>query len=129
MTEERNTYRFIFPRGILSRRMSGLELAGFVVSHMPTITGLLAHMPTIQREFLSLYNRIVSMEPSVLDEIHQWFTVEYHEHEDDAIVMRSPFPAEELSIEERNATARPIYEDDEARQRHELNKVKQLLGV
>jgi hypothetical protein len=120
MMAEEFTFRWHFPRGSLSKKMSGLELATFVMRHMPFIVPLLAEMPTIQRAFQSLFLRIATMEPSVLDEVHDWFKPIIRDEEDDIILMRPVLSEEERKLAELEADRAKagIWDTEETRAKH-----------
>lgn len=114
------TFRWHFPRGSLSKKMSGLELSVFVMKHMPFIVPLLASMPTVQRAFQALFVRIATLEPSVLDEIHDWFRPVIRDEEDDIILMVPVLTEEEYKLAELEAERAKggIWDTDETRAKH-----------
>ena len=87
---EVHKFRFPIPRGILSPRMSTLEIRSFIINHMRGILGmgLLADLrPDIQAEFHIIYRRLMFTPSERLDELQPWIRIEYHERDDDAIFI------------------------------------------
>jgi hypothetical protein len=82
-------FKWHVKRGILSKRMSGMELATFVITHMPAILGmgLLAHHPRVEAEFHAMLVKLATSPASVIDRLLGWIRVEWHEQEDDIIHM------------------------------------------
>ena len=84
-----NVFRWHFQRGLLSRRMSGLELAQFVLSHMPSILalGVLDHAPKAKAEFEAMLCLLISSPREAIDRLLPWIRVEFRKEEDDIIHM------------------------------------------
>jgi hypothetical protein len=84
-----NTFKWHFPRGMLSPRMSGLELCEFVLNHMQGVIccGLLSGYPQVEAEFKAMFVKLSTSPREVIDRILPWIRVEYHEHDDDIIHM------------------------------------------
>ncbi len=80
-------FRWHWPRGVLSRRMSAYEIAAFLLPHMPAILPLLGHHPQVQAEFRELLTRLACWPVEVLDELARWVRPVIHEEEDDVIVL------------------------------------------
>lgn len=68
------SFRWHFPPGTLKPRMSGLELATFLMGHMPTIIGcgLLRDHPRIHNEFCRIWLLFQMTPDAVLDDILPW---------------------------------------------------------
>lgn len=80
-------FKWHFPKGMLKPRMSGLELAGFILSHMPHVIGFFSHQPRVYAEFAKLLYRLVNMSEDKLDEVLPWIRVVYASEEDDIIYL------------------------------------------
>ena len=65
-------FRWHFPRGTLSKRMSGFELATFLMPHMPNVLPLLSGHPRAYKEFQEMLNRLVLWPQNMVDEILPW---------------------------------------------------------
>lgn len=105
-------FRFHYPRGTLSERMSGLELAHFLLPHLPYIVPLLSDMPVCQRALQRVLLDMVTMPADALDEIHRWLrpVCRANQVEDDEIIEIAPIDAdEEIGVLERMAASKPIY--------------------
>lgn len=92
VTEDGNehvTFQWHFQRGILDKRMSALELAGFILSQMLPIQGLLTHFKNqaILRDWQIMYLRLALWPEQVLDEMLPWIRSEPCEQEDSLIVL------------------------------------------
>lgn len=83
------TFKWHFPRGTLEKRMSGLELARFVLEHMGGIIGmgLFDSQPKIKAEFTLIASRVVTMPQNELDEVLAWLQPCVRMEEDDVIFM------------------------------------------
>lgn len=87
---EVHKFRFPIPRGILSPRMSALEIRSFIINHMQAILGmglLRTIRADIAAEFFIIYNRLINTSAAKLDELQPWIRIEYHERDDDAIFI------------------------------------------
>ena len=81
-------FRWHWPRNLLQKRMSALELAEFILPHMPSILPLLSDHPKVYAEFQILLMRLVTWPKSqVLDELLPWIKTVIRGEEDDIIVM------------------------------------------
>lgn len=107
--KEEIVFRFHYPRGLLSKRMSSLEIASFVMPHMPHIVPLMVNMPVVQRSFAKLTLRMATSPKEVLDEIHPWCTVIWREEDDDIVEMRPVMPDEVMTLVEMAEARKPIY--------------------
>jgi len=81
-------FRWHWPRGTFDRRMSALEIAQFIMPHMPSILPLLSDHPQVHREFETLMYRLILWPQQVLDEVKPWIRrVEHQEEEDEILVL------------------------------------------
>ncbi len=80
-------FHWHFQRGILQKRMSGLELAGFLLHHMPSIVPLLSDYPRVQREFQAMLMLLVMSPRAAIDRLLPWIRAVIAEEEDDVIHM------------------------------------------
>jgi len=76
-------FRWHWPRGTFDPRMSALELAAFVLPHMPHILPLLGQWPQIQREFAALLVRAASAP----DEVVPWIKSVVRTGPDDILLL------------------------------------------
>lgn len=76
-------FRFHFPTGLLSKRMSARELAIFLLPHMPSMVYLFNDRPGLQAEFVALVNRIANAP----DEVVSWAVPTLRQEEDDIITV------------------------------------------
>ena len=81
------TFRWIFPKGTLDKRMSGFELAHFIIFHMPRILPMFAHHPRIQLEFAMMLYKFLFMSKDALDEVLPWVQSVTREEHADIIVL------------------------------------------
>ena len=79
------TFRWHFQRGLLQQRMSGLELAEFVLGHMPAIVPLFADHPRVQAEFQAMLVLLASSPRQCIDRLLPWIRCVYHTEEDDIV--------------------------------------------
>ncbi len=80
-------FRWHFQRGLLRPRMSGAELAAFVLGHMPAILGLLCDYPRVQQEFAAMMVLLASSPRQATDRLLPWIRSVTREEEDDVIHM------------------------------------------
>lgn len=82
-------FKWHWPRGVLAKRMSGLELSGFILNQMAAILGMgiLSDHPRIEDEFRAMFVKLATEPRAVLDELLTWIRVEYHQEEDDIIYL------------------------------------------
>jgi hypothetical protein len=68
------TFKWHFPAGTLRARMSGLELATFLMEHMPAIIGmgLLADHPRVHAEFCRIWHLFQTTPAKSLDQLVPW---------------------------------------------------------
>ncbi len=76
-----------FQRGMLQPRMSGYELATFVLFHMPSIIGLLSGHPRVQAEFQAMMVLLATNPKQATDRLLPWIRSITREEEDDVIHM------------------------------------------
>ena len=92
------SFKWHFERGILKPRMSGYELAGFIIDHMASVLslGLLAGHERIQREFEAMLVVLATSKREAIDKLLPWIRTIYQEEEDDIIHMslfdKTPIP-------------------------------------
>ena len=74
---------------LLSKRMSGLELCGFILHHMVGILAqkLLSSNPSVEAEFRRILLKIQSMKLEELDEVLPWIQVIWRHEEDDIVLL------------------------------------------
>jgi hypothetical protein len=65
-------FRWHWPRGTFDERMSALEIAAFILPHMPHVLPYLSECPRVYSEFEALLNRLVSLPAAALDEVLPW---------------------------------------------------------
>ncbi len=80
-------FQWHWPRGTFAPRMSALEIAAFVMPHMPCIVPLLCDYPRVQREFLAMTVRMLTTPTAELDRLMTWIKPVLHTEEDDLIVL------------------------------------------
>ncbi len=81
-------FRWHWPRNVLQKRMSALELAEFLLPHMPSVLPLFSNHPKVYAEFQALLLRLVTWpKKEVLDEIVPWLQTVIHGEEDDIVVL------------------------------------------
>ncbi len=81
------TFHWHFQRGMLQTRMSGLELATFVLSHMPHIVPLLSGYPRVQQEFQAMLVLLATSPKQATDRLLPWIRAVVRNEEDDVIFM------------------------------------------
>ncbi len=67
--------------------MSALEIATFILPHMPSIFPLLEDHPKVQAEFGNLLMRLVTFPKSILDEVVPWIKTVIRTEENDIIEL------------------------------------------
>lgn len=80
-------FNWHWPRGTFDERMSALELAAFVMPHMPSVLPMLAGDPKIQAEFLILLMKLATTPANVLDEVVPWIKSVVRTSDNDTIQM------------------------------------------
>lgn len=80
-------FRWHWPRGVLDKRMSALEIAAFLMPHLPSVVPLMADHPQAQAELQAILIRFVTWPQSVLDEVHGWIRNVIHGEEDDIVEL------------------------------------------
>jgi hypothetical protein len=81
------TFNWHWPRGTFDPRMSALELATFVLPHMPAILPFLASYPRVQAEFAAMLVRIATWPKEELDRLATWIKPVVRTSDDDLIQM------------------------------------------
>lgn len=94
------SFRWHFKRGILEPRMSGLELAAFILEQMPTLIPMFSAHPRVQQEFQAMLILLANKPKEALNEVLPWIRSVTREEEDDVILMslfdRTPQPASKI---------------------------------
>ena len=82
-------FRFHVPPGILSKRMSALEIATYVTQHLVGIIGLgwLSKWPEVEAELKLMTTMLLTSPKAALDRMLPWIRVEIGEQEDDIICL------------------------------------------
>lgn len=82
-------FKWHFPRGTLSKHMSGYELGIFVLKHMQACLGqgLFDAHPKIKNEFEAMFFKLATSPKEVLDQLLGWIKVKLREDENDIIYM------------------------------------------
>ena len=80
-------FKWHWPRGTFAKRMSALEIAGFLMPHMPHIVPLLSDHPRVQAEFRALLVRLATWPAAVLDEVVPWIKSVTRAEEDEIIEL------------------------------------------
>ena len=65
-------FRWHWPRGTFDARMSALELAEFVLPHMPSILPFLSYHPRAYAEFEAMLVVLATSPKSAIDEVVPW---------------------------------------------------------
>lgn len=108
------TFRWHFPRNVLSPRMSGAELAVFIVEHMFAILdlGLLSSQNRVENEFRSILKRLVYPVPAGTDAkpIQKAYHVTYDEN--DRLVVRETSYILRKSVDEILSWIRVEFRED-----------------
>lgn len=83
------TFHWHFQRGMLSPRMSALELAVFVLEHMGAILsmGLLSGHPRVIREFQAIMVILATSKKEAIDRLLPWIRSVTRKGPDDVIKM------------------------------------------
>ncbi len=81
------TFKWHFRRGILKPRMSGYELASFILTQMPGIIPLLGYQPRVQAEFQSMMVLMALSPRKALDQILPWIRTLINTEEDDIVIL------------------------------------------
>ena len=83
------TFKWHFQRGLLKPRMSGYELASFVIHHMFGILsmGLFDNHPRVKSDFEAMAVLLTTSPKKAIDRILPWIRTVYHTEEDDIIHM------------------------------------------
>ena len=81
------TFRWHFPRGTLQQRMSALELAEFLVPHMPHVLPFFQAHPRVYREFETMFLMLATQPQHVIDRIVPWIRAAVRESDFDVVVL------------------------------------------
>lgn len=81
------TFRWHFPRGTLQARMSALELAEFLMPHMPHVLPLLQGHQRVYREFETMFLMLATQPRQVIDRIVPWIRTVVRESDFDVVVL------------------------------------------
>ena len=81
------SFRWHFPRGTLAPRMSGYELATFLLEHMPYIVPLLGNHPRVQAEFNAMYLLLATQPKLATDRLLPWIRSVTLHADDDEVVL------------------------------------------
>lgn len=81
------TYRWHFPRGTLASRMSGCELASFVLGHMPAVLNLLSSHPRVKAEFETMMVLLATAPRQATDRLLPWIRSVTRQADADVIHM------------------------------------------
>lgn len=83
------TVRFAWhwPRGTFDKRMSALEIAAFVLPHMPSILPFFSGHPQVHAEFQAMLNRLTTWPVQVLDEVVPWIRRLDYTEEDEILQL------------------------------------------
>jgi hypothetical protein len=84
---EEIVYRWHWPKGTFDKRMSALEIAMFVMPHMPFIVPLLSDSPNIQAQFRAMLVRLATWPAEALDELTTWIKPRIGIGDDDLIEL------------------------------------------
>ena len=81
------TFKWHFQRGILSKRMSGYEIATVILREMGAIIGqgLLSDHPKIEQTFTNMFTIFATTPQKVLDELLPWTNIEWHQGDFDIL--------------------------------------------
>lgn len=69
---EEITFRWHLPRGTLRHRMSAMELAEFLVPHMPSVLPLFSNHPRVYAEWQVMLLMLVTQPKEVIDRLVPW---------------------------------------------------------
>lgn len=86
-TGEQITFRWHLPRGTLQSRMSALELAEFLVPHMPAVLPLFADHPRVYAEWQAMLLMLVTQPRSVIDRLVPWMKSVTRTSDNDIVEM------------------------------------------
>lgn len=83
-------FRFHLPRGMLSRRMSVLELVGVLGSHLEAVGPFIRSNanPRIQVEYRRMLRYIIGIGRENLDEVRGWCQSRIREEDDDIVLLQ-----------------------------------------
>lgn len=82
------TFKWHWPRGVLSKRMSALEICEFILPHMPSIVPLFADHKRVQAEFQAMLVVLATSPKSAIDRLLPWVKPRIGTEEDDLIFMQ-----------------------------------------
>lgn len=83
------SFKWVVQRGILQPRMSGYELADFVINGIVAIIGmgLFRKHPRVEAEFLKLLRLLINSPKEKLDRLLPWIRVERYSADADMIIL------------------------------------------
>ncbi len=93
-------FKWHWPRGTLAQRMSALELATFLLPHMPCVLPLLSDHPNIYLDFQNLLLRLTTWPKQIIDEVVPWIK---------SVTRTSDHDVIELAIGGKFVQAGPTY--------------------
>lgn len=79
------SFQWHFQRGILQPRMSGYELATFIIGHMPHVIPFFVGHPRVQAEFGTMLMLLATSPREVIDRIIPWIRSVTREGPDDIV--------------------------------------------
>lgn len=80
-------FKWHWPRGTFSKRMSGHELASFIMPHMSSILPYLSGNKRIYAEFEAMLVKIATSSIEALDQVLPWIKPVIRTEDDDIIEM------------------------------------------
>lgn len=80
-------FNWHWPRGTFEPRMSAMEIAEFILPHMPNILPHLALSPSAQKHFELLFLKLATSPKEILDEVVGWIKPVIRTEEDDLIQL------------------------------------------
>lgn len=83
-------FKWVLPRGTLSKRMSVLELAGILGMHLAAVAPYMRSNANVRvyYEYQRLLKRILSMKPGDLDGVYGWCKSHVRKEQDDIVMMQ-----------------------------------------
>ena len=82
------TFKWHWPRGTFDKRMSAVELATFVMPHMPSVLPFLSEHPRVYQEFQAMLIRLATWPQAELDRLTTWIKPVVRTEEDDIVFMQ-----------------------------------------
>lgn len=81
------SFHWHWPRGTFEPRMSALEIAAFLMPHMPSVLPFFSGHPRVYAEFQAMLVRLASSPTEALDEVLSWIQPVVRTQADDLIVL------------------------------------------